>query len=105
MDDDGEKFQDEEELLEQSSESSIDEDEDEDNIEHDTEDKDFEEKLNFLKSSIEENKFTYQNYVDIIELTRNHGDLNNLRIYREKMSELFPLTESNKMKTIALYNI
>jgi hypothetical protein len=56
---------------------------------------DFEEKLNLLKKSIEDNKFVYQNYVDIIELTRSNGDLNNLRTYREKMSELFPLTESN----------
>jgi hypothetical protein len=28
-------------------------------------------------------------------LTKKHWDLDNLRVYREKMSELFPLTESN----------
>jgi hypothetical protein len=81
------------ELIEEDDDD--DDDDDEELIENDEDDNEFEEKFNVLKASIEENKYTYQNYVDIIDLTKKHGDLDNLRIYREKMSELFPLTESN----------
>ena len=80
-----------EEEEEEEDQELLDDDDDDDD-----EGDEFEEKFNVLKASIEENKFAYQNYVDIIDLTKKHGDLNNLRGYREKMSELFPLTESNQ---------
>jgi squamous cell carcinoma antigen recognized by T-cells 3 len=84
------------ELKMSKSDELMEDDEDDELIEEDDDDdNEFEEKLNVLKASIEENKYTYQNYVDIIDLTKKHGDLDNLRVYREKMSELFPLTESN----------
>ena len=95
---DDEKYNEEENKIEDDSDDSSEEenigDDDDDDDDDDTEEKEFDNKFSVLKNSIEENKFSYQNYVDIIELTRNHGDLTNLRIYREKMSELFPLTES-----------
>ena len=56
-------------------------------------------KLSQLEDSIKENKFQYQSYVDIIELSRNQSDMNKLKEYREKMCQLYPLTESkNKRK-------
>ncbi len=76
----------------------VDDDDDDDDMENEQDDqedeKEFEIKLNQLKQSINDNKYVYQNYVDIISLTRDHGDLNNLRTYRQLMSDLFPLTES-----------
>jgi len=54
----------------------------------------FQQKLDELEKSIFDNKYQYQCYVDIIKLTRDNGHLTKLREYREKMSELFPLSES-----------
>ena len=56
----------------------------------------FQQKLDELEKSIVENKYQYQFYVDIIKLTRDNGNLNKLREYREKMSEVFPLSEGKK---------
>ena len=55
----------------------------------------FQSKLNELEKLISENKYQYQLYVDIIKLTRDNGNLIKLREYREKMCELFPLSEGN----------
>lgn len=98
MDDDEAQFDDENnEQIEDDSENEDEDiesdDDDDDEKEEEIEHKD-EEKLKFLKESIEQNKFAYQNYVDLIQLLRTYGDLDNLRVYREKMSEVFPLTES-----------
>ena len=54
----------------------------------------FSAKLDELEKLISENKFQYQHYVDIIQLTRDNGSLDKLREYREKMSGIFPLSES-----------
>jgi hypothetical protein len=54
----------------------------------------FQQKLDELEKSIFDNKYQYQCYVDIIKLARDNGHLTKLREYREKMSELFPLSES-----------
>jgi hypothetical protein len=85
-----------EDFDDESDEESVEEDDDmdEDGEEEAQNEKEYEIKFNQLKQAIEDDKFFYQNYVDIIELTRQHGDLDNLRAFREKMSEQFPLTES-----------
>ena len=54
----------------------------------------FQQKLDDLEKQIAENKFQYQYYVDIIQLTRDQGNLEKLREYREKMCQIFPLSES-----------
>jgi len=45
----------------------------------------------FLQLSI--NAFDYNCHVDLIKLLRQEGKLHRLRKARQKMSELFPLTE------------
>jgi len=55
---------------------------------------DYKLKLNQLEALIAENRLQYQPYVDIIQLSRDNADLNKLREYREKMSEVYPLTET-----------
>ena len=64
----------------------------------------FQQKLDELEKSIAENKYQYQFYVDIIKLTRDNGNLDKLREYREKMSELFPLSESENNPDFNLLN-
>lgn len=54
----------------------------------------FETKLALLEEIINQNKFQYQTYIDIINLAKENGEFNKLREYREKMSQVFPLTES-----------
>jgi hypothetical protein len=54
----------------------------------------FQTKLGELEAQIAENRFQYQCYVDVITLLRDHGELNKLRDYRQKMSEVYPLTEN-----------
>lgn len=39
------------------------------------------------------NAFDYNCHVDLIKLLKQEGELNRLRKARQKMSELFPLTE------------
>ena len=51
-------------------------------------------KLAELETQIVENKFQYQSHVDIIKLARDNADLETLRRCRQRMSEIFPLSES-----------
>lgn len=51
-------------------------------------------KLNELENIINQDKFQYQSYVEIIKLTRDKGEFNKLREYRQKMSQVFPLSEN-----------
>ncbi|CAF0720727.1 unnamed protein product [Brachionus calyciflorus] len=89
-----------------NSESSSDEssqDTDTENTEMDTDiqkEQNYESKLAELEQIINQNKFQYQTYIDIINLTKEHGEFNKLREYREKMSQVFPLTESKKFSWI-----
>jgi hypothetical protein len=96
---DEEEFEDEED--DEDMESSDDDDEDEDDeMGKDDEEKEkindqtYQAKLNELENVIAQNKFDYQSYVDIINLAKNNADFNKLREYREKMSDVFPLTET-----------
>ena len=41
------------------------------------------------------NAFDYNCHLDLIKLLRQEGELSRLRRARQKMSELFPLTEGN----------
>jgi hypothetical protein len=77
------------------SDSDDDDDDDEDMIENEKMDEnEFKLKLAELEKLLSENKFQYQVYVDIIKLTRDNGNLDKLREYREKMSDAFPLAET-----------
>lgn len=51
----------------------------------------FKKKFFFFKLSI--NAFDYNCHLDLIKLLRQEGELVKLRRARQKMSELFPLTE------------
>ena len=57
-------------------------------------DQTYQTKLSELENVVAQNKFDYQTYVDIINLAKNNADFNKLREFRQKMSEVFPLTES-----------
>jgi hypothetical protein len=75
-----------------------DEDDDDDEVEMTDENKlplkEYELKLGELEQILQANKYQYQTYVDIIKLAKDNIDMIKLREYREKMSDLFPLTES-----------
>ncbi len=59
-------------------------------------DEEYDRKFSQLKTAIDQNPFGYDSYVEIINLLRKQGEFNLLREYRNKMKELFPLTESKK---------
>ena len=63
-------------------------------IYQDLSESEYKEKFEALEKSIAENPFGYENYVSIIKLLRDHGEFKPLRDYRTKMSETFPLSES-----------
>ena len=46
-----------------------------------------------LNAKVQENPFNYQSHIDYINLAREYGNLDHLRSARQKMSEVFPLTE------------
>ena len=46
-----------------------------------------------LNTKVQENPFNYQSHIDYINLAREYGNLDHLRSARQKMSEIFPLTE------------
>ncbi|OWF39137.1 squamous cell carcinoma antigen recognized by T-cells 3-like [Mizuhopecten yessoensis] len=50
-------------------------------------------KVQDLLQKIEESPFLYDSHVELIKILRQMGELGRLRDAREKMSELFPLTE------------
>lgn len=77
-----------------SSDESVEEDEKNEMETEQKNEESFESKLAQLEQIINQNKFQYQIYIDIINLTKEHGEFNKLREYREKMSQVFPLTES-----------
>lgn len=53
----------------------------------------------FIKLSI--NAFDYNCHLDLIKLLRQEGELVKLRRARQKMSELFPLTEGTELLLLA----
>lgn len=55
----------------------------------------------FLKLSI--NAFDYNCHLDLIKLLRQEGELVKLRRARQKMSELFPLTEGTELLLLAAH--
>lgn len=57
-------------------------------------DQEYQTKLAELEAQIEQNKYQYQCYVDLIKLTRNQSDVVKLALYRQQMSQLYPLTET-----------
>lgn len=57
----------------------------------------------FLKLSI--NAFDYNCHLDLIKLLRQEGELVKLRRARQKMSELFPLTEGTEHLLLMLQPI
>ncbi|XP_072456311.1 squamous cell carcinoma antigen recognized by T-cells 3 [Notamacropus eugenii] len=76
-----------------------DEDEDEDlgcssaEEDDDDEEKENEAEIQRLEEQLSINAFDYNCHVDLIKLLRQEGELTKLRRARQKMSELFPLTE------------
>ncbi len=53
-----------------------------------------------LEQAIYENPCNYQLYVDILKLARENMDFTRLQEFRQKMSEMFPLTESKSFYEI-----
>lgn len=49
--------------------------------------------VSFIYFQLSINAFDYNCHVDLIKLLRQEGELSRLRRARQKMSELFPLTE------------
>lgn len=82
-----------------SSDSSISDSEDEKIDDEMTENaemldsKEYQTQFQLLENSILENPFQYQFYIDIIKLTKDNIDFDKLREFRQKMSQVFPLTE------------
>ncbi|XP_044529902.1 squamous cell carcinoma antigen recognized by T-cells 3 [Gracilinanus agilis] len=70
--------------------SSAEDDEDDDD---DDEEKENEAEIQRLEEQLSINAFDYNCHVDLIKLLRQEGELIKLRRARQKMSELFPLTE------------
>jgi hypothetical protein len=65
----------------------------------------YEAQFKTLEQAIYESPCNYQLYVDIIKLAKDNMDFTKLREFRQKMSDMFPLTESqssNKSLTIDL---
>lgn len=90
-----EKSEDEELEVQEKDISDESSEDDQDEMETDEKNQEsFDKKLAQLEEIINENKFQYQTYIDIIKLTKERGEFNKLREYREKMSQVFPLTES-----------
>jgi hypothetical protein len=85
---------DDEEDDESSSDSST---ENEVNNANKLDDAEYEKRFSELESLINQNQYQYQYYVDIIKLTRDNEKFDKLKSYREKMSEIFPLTESRNL--------
>ncbi|XP_060070147.1 squamous cell carcinoma antigen recognized by T-cells 3-like [Ylistrum balloti] len=68
------------------SDSSVSDSEDNEGIQNEL-------KVQDLLQKIEENPYMYDSHVELIKILRQMGELGRLRDAREKMSELFPLTE------------
>ncbi|CAF0786412.1 unnamed protein product [Didymodactylos carnosus] len=49
--------------------------------------------LEKMKTSITENPYNYQSYLDYIALSKKYNSLDHIRYSRQQMSDLFPLTE------------
>ncbi|XP_028904615.1 squamous cell carcinoma antigen recognized by T-cells 3 [Ornithorhynchus anatinus] len=72
---------------------SSDDDDDDEEDEEDDEEKENEAEIQRLEEQLSINVFDYNCHVDLIKLLRQEGELVQLRRARQKMSELFPLTE------------
>ncbi|KAJ3603768.1 hypothetical protein NHX12_028509 [Muraenolepis orangiensis] len=66
-------------------------DDEEDDLSED--DKENEAEIQRLEEQLSINAFDYNCHLDLIKLLRQEGELSRLRTARQKMSELFPLTE------------
>ena len=98
-DDDEDDDDDDEDDSETDDDESIEQDEaatedDANNEQEMLDDDEYDSKMKELESNLVQNQFNYQTYIDILKLAKENADLSKLREYREKMSELFPLTES-----------
>ncbi|XP_038618617.1 squamous cell carcinoma antigen recognized by T-cells 3 [Tachyglossus aculeatus] len=69
------------------------EEDDEEEDDDDDEEKENEAEIQRLEEQLSINAFDYNCHVDLIKLLRQEGELVQLRRARQKMSELFPLTE------------
>ena len=95
-DDEDDSETDDDESIEQEEAVTV---EEEANNEHEMLDDDvYDSKMRELESNLVQNQYNYQTYIDILKLAKENADLTKLREYREKMSELFPLTESKSTK-------
>ena len=54
---------------------------------------DFTEMIMFLCYQVAENPYVYDGHTELIKYLREIGELDSLRDARQKMSELFPLSE------------
>ena len=103
-DNEAELIEDDEDDDDSENDESIDDDEEDDESSSDSEnevnnankldDAEYGKRFSELESLINQNQYQYQYYVDIIKLTRDNEKFDKLKSYREKMSEIFPLTES-----------
>jgi hypothetical protein len=95
-DDEDDSETDDEESIEQDEADTA---EDEANNEQEMlDDDEYDSKMKELETNLVQNQYNYQTYIDILKLAKENADLNKLREYREKMSELFPLTESRPIQ-------
>lgn len=65
----------------------------EDSSEEPIDDSKQEAELIALRDAVKANPYNYQGYIDYINLSRQYGNLDHLRFARQKMSEIFPLTQ------------
>lgn len=79
---------------EETEEEEMDADEDEESSTDDSDEDELEkEKIRCLEEQIRSYPFNYQPHVELVELLRQAGELNRLRTARERMNDIFPLTE------------
>lgn len=81
------------ESVEEEEEGMGDENSDEDEADSSEDEKENEAEIQRLEEQLSINAFDYNCHVDLIKLLKQEGELLRLRKARQKMSELFPLTE------------
>jgi hypothetical protein len=79
----------------ETSKDELDDDDDtsSDSSEEQIDDSKQEAELGTLRDTVQSNLYNYQAHIDYITLARQYGNLEHLRLARQTMSEIYPLTE------------
>jgi len=85
---------DDEEMETNKEEEEDDDDTSSDTSEEEIDDSKQETELISLRNIVETNPYNYQSHIDYITLSRQYANLEHLRFARQKMSEIFPLTQT-----------